>query len=104
MKWLYLVMYLNGILCVCLEKRLLLRGQTYVVSKKPYFGTVPYLVGPKAVYVRLSCRRFFRKLGIVADITIWSSMTISIIKSVCDFLFEDLPMRPINILVFESYD
>jgi hypothetical protein len=103
MKWLHLVMDLNGILCVCLE-RILSRGQTYVVSKKPHSGTVPYLVGPKAVYVRSSCGRFFRKLGIMADITIWSSMTVSIVKFVCDLLFEDLPMRPVNILGHESYD
>jgi hypothetical protein len=70
MKWLNVVMDLNGIICVCLKERLLLRGQMYVVGKKPHFGTVPFLIGPKAVYFCLSCKRFLIKLGNVADITI----------------------------------
>jgi hypothetical protein len=33
----------------------------------------------------------------VAIITIWSSMKVAIAKSVCDFLFKDLPKKLINI-------
>jgi hypothetical protein len=104
MKWLNVVLDLNGILCVCLEERLMPRGQTYVVGKKPHSGTIPFLVGPKAVYIRPSCKRFLTELGNVADITIWSSMRVSTVKSICDFLFEDLPMKPLNILGQESCD
>ena len=53
MKWLNVVFDLNGILCVCLKERLMPRGQMSVVDKKPYLGTVPFLVGPKAVYICL---------------------------------------------------
>jgi hypothetical protein len=67
-------------------------------------GTVPFLVGPKAVYIRPSCKRFLTKLANVADITIWSSMRVSTVKFVCDLLFEDLPVKPINILGQESCD
>jgi hypothetical protein len=70
LKWLNIVLDLNGILCVCLKERLLPRGQTYVVGKKPHSGIVPYFVGPKAVYVYPSYGRFLRELGNVVDITI----------------------------------
>ena len=86
-KWLNVVLDLNGILCVCLEARLMPRGQAYVVGKKPHSGTVPFRAGPKAVYIRPSCQRFLTELGNVADITIWSSMRVSTVKSVCDLLF-----------------
>jgi hypothetical protein len=73
-----------------------------VVGKKLHSGTVSFLVGPKIVYVCPSCKRFLIELGNVADITIWSSMRVSTIKSVYDLLFEDLPVNPINILGQES--
>jgi hypothetical protein len=104
MKWLNVVLDLNGILCICLKERLMPRRQTYVVGKKPHSSTVPFFVGPKAVYVRLSCKRFLIELGNVANITIWSSMRISTIKSIYDLLFEDLPVKPVNILDQKSYD
>jgi hypothetical protein len=69
-----------------------------VVGKKPHSGIVPYLVGPKAVYVCPSYKRFLIELGNVANITIWSSMRISTIRSICDLLFKDVPMKPLNIL------
>jgi hypothetical protein len=75
-----------------------------VVGKKPHFGTIPFLVGPEVVYVCPSCKRFLIEIGNVADITIWSSMRVSTIKSVCDLLFEDLPMKLVNGLGQESCD
>ena len=78
--------------------------QTYVVGKKPHSSTIPFLVGPKAIYICPSCKKFLTKLANVTDITIWSSMRISTIKSVCDFLFEDLPMQLVNILGHDSYN
>ena len=70
MKWLNVDLDLNGILCICLEERLMPQGQTYVVGKKPHFGIVPFLVDLKAVYICPSCKRFLTELGNVADITI----------------------------------
>jgi hypothetical protein len=104
MKWLNIVLDLNGILCVCLEERLLPRGQTYVVGKKPHSSTIPFLVGPKVVYVCPSCKRFLIKLGNMVYITIWSSMRVSTVKFVCDLLFEDLHVKLVNILGQESCD
>jgi hypothetical protein len=104
MKWLNVVLDLNGILCVCLEARLMPRDQAYVVGNKPHSGTVPFLAGPKAVYIRPSCQRFLTELGNVADITIWSSMRVATVKSVCDLLFQGLAVKPLNILGQESCD
>ena len=75
-----------------------------MVGKKPYSDTVPFLVGPKAVYICLSYKRFLIELGNVADITIWSSIRVSTVKFVCGLLFEDLDVKPLNILGQESYD
>jgi hypothetical protein len=75
-----------------------------VVGKKPHSSTVPFLVGPKAVYIRPSCKKFLTEFGNVADITIWSSMRVSTVKSVCSLLFEGLPVKPLNILGQESCD
>jgi hypothetical protein len=36
--------------------------------------------------------------GNVADITIWSSMRVATVKSVCDLLFVDFLVKPVNIL------
>ena len=80
------------------------RGQAYVVSKKTHFGIVPFLAGPKAVYIHPSCQRFLTELGNVAHITIWSSMRVSSIKFVCDLFFEGLAVKLLNILGQESYD
>ena len=97
-KWLNVVLVLNGILCVCLEARLMPQGQAYVVGKKPYSSTVPFLTSPKAVYIGPSCQRFLIELGNVADITTWSSMRVSTVKSVCDLLFEGLAVKSHYIL------
>jgi hypothetical protein len=104
LKWQNVVLDLNGILRICLEERLLPRKQMYVVGKKPHFGTIPFLGGPKVVYIFPSCKRFLTKLGNVTNIIIWSSMRVSTIKSVCDLLFEDLPVKPVKILDHESCD
>jgi hypothetical protein len=58
----------------------------------------PILCWPKGSYIRPSCKRFLTELGNVADITIWSSMRVSTVKSICDLLFEDLLVKPLNIL------
>ena len=78
--------------------------QTYVVGKKPHSNTIPFFVGPKAIYVSPSCKKFLIELSNVANITIWSALKISTIKSICDLLFEDLPVKPVNILDQKSYN
>ena len=73
-----------------------------MVGNMPHSDSVPFRAGPKAVYIRPSCRRFLTELGYVADITIWSSMRVSTVKSVCDLFFEGLEVSPLNILGQES--
>jgi hypothetical protein len=102
LKWLNVVLDLNGILCVCKEERLMLSGTRYVVGNMPHSSNVPPLVAKEVVFIRPSCRRFLRELGNVADITIWSSMVLATAKSVCDLLFRGLPIKPVNILGQES--
>jgi hypothetical protein len=83
-KWLNVVLDLNGILCVCQEKRLMPRGQAYVDGSRPHSNIVSYLVGPKAVFICSSYQRFLRELSNMADITIRSSMKVTTTKSVCN--------------------
>ena len=80
------------------------QGQTYVVGKKLHSGTVPFLVGLKAIYIRPSYKRLLTELGNVVDITIWSSMRVSIVRFVCDIFFQDLLVKLLNILGQESCD
>jgi hypothetical protein len=70
MKWLNVVLDLNGILCACQEEWLMLSGTPYVVGNLSHSTNVLYLIGKKAIYVRPFCRRFLRELGNVANITI----------------------------------
>jgi hypothetical protein len=102
LKWLNVVLDLNGILCVCKEERLMPSGTRYVVGNMPHSSNVPHLVAKKAVFVCPSCRRFLRELGNVANITIWSSMVLATAKSVCNLFFKGLPINPVNILRQES--
>jgi hypothetical protein len=98
------VLDLNGILCVCQEKRLMPRAQAYVDGSRPHSNTVPYLVGPKTIFICMSWQRFFRELGNVANITKWSSMRVTTAKSLCDIFFKNLPQKPINIQGQKSCD
>jgi hypothetical protein len=79
-------------------------GQAYVDGSRPHFDIVPYLVGPKAIFVCLSCQRFLRELSNLADITIWNSMRVATAKAICDLFFMDLPSKLIKILGQESCD
>jgi hypothetical protein len=69
-KWLNVVLDLNGILCVCQKRRLILKRQTYVDGLRPYYIIVSSLVRPKAIFILPTCMRFLRKVGNVVDITI----------------------------------
>jgi hypothetical protein len=100
-KWLNVVMDLKGILCVCQERRLMQKGQAYVDSLGIHSSIDPSPIVPKAIFVRPFCQRFFKELGNVVDITIWSSMRVATAKFVCNLVFWRLP-PPINILEQES--
>jgi hypothetical protein len=50
-KWLNLVLNLNGILCVCQDKRLMSKGQAYMDGSRPHSSTISYLIGTKAVFI-----------------------------------------------------
>ena len=102
MTWLNVVLNLNGILCICQETRHMPKDQAYMDGSRPHSSTISYLVGTKVVYVRSFYERLFRELGNVVDITIWNSMKVATIKSICEFLFKDLSIKPINILGQES--
>ena len=95
MKWLNVVLDLNGILCVCQNERLMPRKTTYVVNSMLHSSSILHLVGQKAIYVCSSCGSFFREFGNVADISIWSSMRVATVKCVCDLLFKDLFIKPV---------
>jgi hypothetical protein len=71
------------------------RKTTYVVNSMLHSSNILHLVGQKAIYVCPPCGRFLRELGNVADISIWSSMRVATVKSVCDLLFKDLLIKPI---------
>jgi hypothetical protein len=86
-KYLNLVVDLNRILCVCQEKKPILRRQVYMD-----------LTGSKTVFICPSCQRFLRELSNVADITIWISMRVTTTKSICDLFLKNFPQKPINIL------
>jgi hypothetical protein len=97
-KYLNLVVDLNRILCVCQEKKPILRRQVYMDGSRPNFNIVPYLTGSKTVFICPSCQRFLRELSNVADITIWISMRVTTTKSICDLFLKNFPQKPINIL------
>jgi hypothetical protein len=78
------------------------KEKAYVDGSRPHSNIIPCLAGPKAIFVCPSYQRFLRKLDNVANITIKSSMRIATTKSKCNFLFKDLPPKPINILGQES--
>jgi hypothetical protein len=100
-KWLNVVLDLNGILCVYKKKRQIPKGHAYVDGSRPHSGIVSYLVGSKAIFICPSYQRF-QELGNVTDTTIWSFVRVATAKFVSDLLFKDLPIKPINILDYES--
>ena len=75
-RWLNIVLDINGILCHCMEK--------VGTSKPPYVydvehgihsSTVPTIVGPKVVYARPGLLNFLIEISNFAPrIIIWSSM------------------------------
>ena len=73
-KWLNVVLNLNGVLCVHEDAKY--KGWAVHVENadQPHSATIPAIVGPKAVFVRPNCAHFLRELGLIAHVSIWSSM------------------------------
>ena len=69
-RWLNVVLDLNGILCVCAKYRFLPRIAAWNLESAPHSSSVPARIGPKAVYVRLSCSMFLSALSGFVDITV----------------------------------
>ena len=102
-RCLNVVLDLNGILCVCTKYRFLPRIVAWNFESAPHSSFVLPRIGPKAVYVRLSCSTFLSVLSSFADITIWSSMRELTVQKIYEHLFRGLPM-PLHILEQDSCD
>ena len=89
-RWLNIILDLNGILCVCKERRYLPKEQLYNDLSQPHSAVLPAVVGPKAVYVRPHCQPFLRELALIAYISVWSSMANSTTRLICEYLFHGL--------------
>ena len=102
-RWLNVVLDLNGILCVCEKYRYLPKIHSWNSESNNHFSSVPAKIGPKAVYVRLSCSRFLSALSNFVDIIVWSSMRKPTTRKICEYLFKGLAM-PLLILGQDSCD
>ena len=86
-KWLNVVLDLNGILCVCKDWKSNRSTKQYNNSSTPHSATIGAIVGMKVVYVRSNCLNFLEELGKIVAISVWSSMKISNVKSIVNYLF-----------------
>ena len=94
---------LNGVLCVCEERRFMSQGQRFSRSPTHHSATLPTIVGPKGVFVRPDANVFLRNVSRFTDITVWSSMRADTVQQLCTFLFRDV-RPPVNILAQENCD
>ena len=102
-RWLNVVLDLNGILCVCAEYKFLPKIAAWNPESAPHSSSVPVRIGPKAIYVRLSCSTFLSALSSFVDITVSSSMRELTVQKICEYLFRGLPM-PLHVLGQDSCD
>ena len=82
MKWLNVVLDLNGILCLYKEKKQMPKRQVYVDGLRPHSGTFSSLIALKAVFVHPSFQWFFRKLGNVFKGSILFQVSLSTFSTV----------------------
>jgi hypothetical protein len=102
-KWLNIVLDINGILCHCMEKAGTSR-MPFVYDERQgiHSSTVPMIVEPKADFTRLGLLEFLTEISkFAARIFIWSSMKRSTIDKIVDYLFRGLPL-PFDILGQDS--
>ena len=86
-KWLNVVLDLNGILCVYEDWKSNKSTKQYNDSCAPHSATVGAVVGMNAIYVRPNCLNFLEELGRIASISVWSSMKMSNVEGVVNYLF-----------------
>ena len=93
LKWLNIVLDLNGVLCQCVERSSASRHrQTFREDQHVYSLRIPTLVGPKGVYCRPCVREFLPFISsFAARVVVWSSMKRSTVELIASFLFHDLP-------------
>ena len=101
-KWLNVVLDLNGILCVCKDWKSNQSTKQYNNSSTPHSTTIGIIVGMKAVYVQPICSNFLEELGKIASISMWSSMKISNVKGVVNYLFPKTWKLPWLVLAQDS--
>ena len=86
-KWLNVILDLNGVLCVCEDKRSL-------PIKREFSAVSPMLVattiGMKRIVIRPHLKEFLRDLLSFAFVSVWSSMKSSTTKLISEYLFKDL--------------
>ncbi len=94
LKWLNLVLDLNGILCVTGSASAILRGswKCSLRNQKNFSSTALAMIGSKAVYIRSGLRDFLVEMRkFVNSVVIWSSMKESTAEAIAAFLFGGLP-------------
>ena len=99
LKWLNIILNINGILYHCMEKAAT-RGMLFVndVKQGIHSPTVPTIVGPKAIFTHLGLHEFLSTISkFAARILIWSSMKRSTVEKIVQYLFRGLPL-PFDIL------
>ena len=86
-KWLNVVLDPNGILCVCKDWKSNRSTKQYNNSSAPHSATIGAIVGMKAIYICLNCLNFLEELGKIVSVSVWSSMKISNVEVVVNYLF-----------------
>jgi hypothetical protein len=102
-NWLNIVLDINGVLCLCMEKAAT-RRMLFVndVKQGIHSPTVPTIVGLKAVFMRPSLHEFFTTISeFAARVLIWSSMKRSTVEKIVQYLFRCLAL-PFDILGQDS--
>ena len=88
-KWLNVILDLNGILCVCEDRKSKGLIKQFNHALEPHSATIAAVVGPKVVLVRPHCSEFLRELEKIAHISVWSSMKKSTVVDICGYLFRE---------------
>jgi hypothetical protein len=101
LKWLNVVLNLNGVLCSCIQKLILYQKngnpRTNPLEFYVQSAGVSTILRPKGVFIRPSLRQFLLALSGFANITIWSSMMQSTTNEVVNYLFHGI-LLPIKVL------
>jgi hypothetical protein len=99
LKWLNIILDINGILCYCMEKKATNRMPfVYSVQQRIHSSTVPTIVELKAVFTRPGLHEFLIAISKFAvRVIIWSSMKRSTVEEIVHYLFRGLP-QPFEVL------